>query len=649
MSVKTARNDACPCGSGRKFKHCCAAPGAAGMRKSAPQLNVPTEAETRELVGFLDAKRPADAELAARRLLQRFPGFGFAWNMLGVALLFQGKDALAVLQRAVALSPHDALAHSNLGFAQRQHGLSADSAQTCRRAIELNPRLAEAHNNLGTALLDLGQPDDALASYGRAVQLNPGYVDALCNLGTLLRTRGQLQDAGAAFNRALQAAPQYAPALEGIGHVLAEFGRLGEALDAYRRALTLDPTNARTLVALATVLRQLGNHTDAEDLANKGLTAQPNLTPALVLLGELQDDRGQFGQAAALYRRALEVSPGLAPATIALGRHRHGPEEDAAWLAAAQALEGKVLTLRDAIGLQYALGDYHDGLQAYETAFTHYRAANELNGHYGTRYDRERSSAHFARLRSVYDRAWFAGAGAGADPTDLPVFIVGMPRSGTTLVEQILASHPQVYGAGEPVFWLTAAASFDAALLSGKADADLKSRMAAEYLRMMRKVGGEALRVIDKTPSNYLALGLIHAALPNARIIHLTRDPRDTGLSIYTTPLGIGHPYAHDLGDIAHQYGEYRLLMNHWRDLLPAGSLLEVSYEALVGDPEAVSRRLVEFIGLGWDPRCLDFPSTPRIVTSQSKWQVRHPVNAARIGRWHHYAPQLGPLTDLAG
>ena len=649
MSVKPARNDACPCGSGRKYKHCCAALGAPRARAGAPKLNVPTEAETRELVAFLDAKRPADAEAAARRLLMRFPGFGFAWNMLGVAQLFQGKDALGALQRAVALLPHDALAHSNLAFAQRQHGLAADSVASCRRAIELNPRLAEAHNNLGTALLDLGQPDEALASYGQAVQLNPRYVDALCNLATLLRTRGQLQDAGAVFNRALQVAPQYAPAIEGIGHVLAELGRPDEALDAYRRALALDPANARTLVALATVLRQLGNYTDAEALANRGLEAQPTLAPAMMLLGDLHEDRGQFTEAAALYRRALEGSSAYAPATIALVRHREGPDEDAAWLAAAQGLEGRVLALRDAIGLQYALGDYHDAHAAYDQAFTHYRAANDLHRHYGVRYDRERNGAQFARVRGCFDRAWFSGAAAGADATDQPVFIVGMPRTGTTLVEQILASHPRVFGAGEPVFWLSAAASFDAALQEGKADADLKARMVAEYLRMLRKVGGDAARIIDKTPSNYLALGLIHGALPNARIIHMTRDPRDTGLSIYATQLGSGHPYATDLGDIACQYGEYRTLMRHWQEMLPAGSILDVSYEDLVADTASVSRRLVEFIGLDWDPRCLDFPSTPRIVTSQSKWQVRRPVSAARIGRWRHYEAHLGPLLDLAG
>jgi tetratricopeptide (TPR) repeat protein len=645
--VKPARNEFCACGSGRKFKHCCGAAGAKRPRPAAAGLG-PTEAETRELARLLDAGRSAEAERYAAALLQRFPSFGHAWKLLGVAQGRQGKDALRALQIAVQLLPHDAQAHSNLGVAQRLHGDAAASAASCRRALELSPRLPEAHNNLGNALLDLGQPDAALESYGRAVQLNPSYVAALCNLGMMLRSRGQPGDAAKAFWQAQQVEPNHAPAHAGLGAALTELGRFDEALEAYRRAMQLDPTNVEIALSLAMVLRPLGNLADAEALTRRTLEVRPDLAPALAFLGDLSEDRGQFAEAAALYRRALAAAPDLPQAWIALARHRSGSDDDAEWLAAAKRLEAGTLERRQAIGLQYALGDFHDGRQAYDDAFAHYRAANELTRRAGLRYDRERHASQFARIRELYDAPWLAAASGGGDPADKPVFIVGMPRSGTTLAEQILASHPQVYGAGEAIFWLSAAASHERALGDGTEDGALRGRMAADYLRMVDRVGGGALRVVDKMPANFLALGLIHAALPNARIIHMTRDPRDTGLSIYGTDFSSAYPYSADLEDIAHYMREYQALMRHWQAVLPAGTLFEVPYEGLVADLEGWSRRMLEFIGLDWDPRCLGFHATPRIVMTQSRWQVRRPVSAGRVGRWHHYAQHLAALQSLA-
>jgi len=648
--MKPARNEFCACGSGRKYKHCCGAAGRAGAslsRPAAARLG-PTEAETRELIRLLEAGRAADAERYAAALLGRFPSFGYAWKLLGVAQGQQGKDARRALQAAVQLLPHDAQAHSNLSVAQRLQGLASEAAASARRALELSPQLPEAHNNLGNALLDLGESGAALESYGRAVQLNPRYMPALCNLGQLLRSRGQPGEATKAFWQALQVEPKHAPAHAGLAAAFADLGRFEEALEGYRRALQLDPTNIDTAFALATALRPLGNLADAEALARRTLEARPDFAAALAFLGELSEDRGQFAEAVVLYRRALAVAPDLPQAWIALGRHRSGSDDDAAWLAAVRRLEAGPLAPRQAAGLQYALGDFHDGARAYDEAFTHYRAANELTRSAGLRYDRERHASQFARIRELYAADWFAAAAGGGNSSARPVFIVGMPRSGTTLAEQILASHPQVCGAGEAIFWLSAAANNERALADGTADAALPESMATEYLRMIDRVGGESLRVVDKMPGNFLALGLIHAALPYARIIHMTRDPRDTCLSIYGTDFVNAYPYAADLEDLAHYYREYQTLMRHWQTLLPAASLLEVPYEGLVADLEGWSRRLIEFIGLDWDPRCLDFHTTSRIVMSQSRWQVRRPVSGERVGRWRHYAQHLAVLQSLA-
>jgi hypothetical protein len=227
-------------------------------------------------------------------------------------------------------------------------------------------------------------------------------------------------------------------------------------------------------------------------------------------------------------------------------------------------------------------------------------------------------------------------------PAGRPVFIVGMPRSGTTLAEQILASHPAVFGAGELPFW-------GIALANSLDDSTTHvSSLAHDYRRLLETVSTDALRVIDKMPTNFLALGLIHAALPNARIIHMRRNPIDTCLSIYFQDFETAYSYANDLEDLAHCYGEYRRIMSHWRSVLPQNTILEVPYEGLVEHQELWIRRMLEFIDLPWDPACLNFHQSRRTVSTASSWQVRQPLNNCSVERWRHYEPFLGPLLDLA-
>jgi len=228
---------------------------------------------------------------------------------------------------------------------------------------------------------------------------------------------------------------------------------------------------------------------------------------------------------------------------------------------------------------------------------------------------------------------------ASADTSERAVLIVGMPRSGTTLAEQILAAHPAAFGAGELMYWSDVAAQGSAARAS--------RALAKDYLQQLGQRAGAALRVIDKMPSNFLHLGLIRNALPRARIIHLQRDPVDSCLSIYFQHFEGFHSYANDLEDVAHLYREYRRLMAYWRVSLPEGAMLEVPYEALVGDPEHWSRKMLEFIGLPWDPRCLEFHRYERTVMTASQWQVRQPINRASLERWRHYQEYLGPLRSL--
>jgi hypothetical protein len=222
-----------------------------------------------------------------------------------------------------------------------------------------------------------------------------------------------------------------------------------------------------------------------------------------------------------------------------------------------------------------------------------------------------------------------------------------MPRSGTSLSEQILASHPSVFGAGEVRFWDGAFAAFEKASLGSEQAASLIPQMARDYLGRLTAGADGALRVIDKMPANFLYAGLIHAAFPRARIIHMQRHPIDTCLSIYFQNFFNMAPYANDFDDLAHYYCEYMRITDHWRSLLPASALLEVPYEALIADQEGWTRRMLEFVGLPWDPKCLEFHRTERVVITASRWQVRQKISTASAGRWRNYEKYLAPLRHL--
>jgi hypothetical protein len=335
---------------------------------------------------------------------------------------------------------------------------------------------------------------------------------------------------------------------------------------------------------------------------------------------------------------------------------------DSAWLKEAQRIVGLPPPPSREVHLRYALGKYFDDVAEYEQAFMNYRRANELAARARPAHDRRRVSAGIDQLIEL-GQEWVSRMRNDANRSERPVFIVGMPRSGTTLAEQILASQGAVFGAGELPFWTTAASRHaatrdgdGAARGGGEAARDVGesgegaslARLAKEYLSLLRRLSADALRVVDKMPGNFLYLGLLHAALPQARIIHLRRNPIDTCLSIYFQNFGALHSYANDLEDLAHYYREYVRIMDHWRRILPAGVVLEVWYEELVEDPETWSRRMLEFIGLPWVASCLDFHRSTRPISTFSKWQARQKISASSIGRWRNYARFLGPLRTLA-
>ncbi len=589
-----------------------------------------------------------EAVASHRRAIEIKPELAEARNNLGNALLALNQIDAAVMsyRSALAIRPNYAEAHGNLGNALRDLGQPQEALASYRRMLEIRPDLAEAHNNLGNALLSLGQLDEAVASYRRALAIQPAAAGALANLGNALRGLGQPQEAAASCRRALEAEPEFAEAHRYLGNALFDLGKFDEAAASYGRALAIKPDSAEVHTALGAVLRQIGRAAEAETSCRRALDINPNLPETLALLGEIRAGYGQFSEAEGLFKRAISIDPDLPEGWAGIARYRKMGDGDAPWLAAVQRLVGKGLAIHHQINLRYALGKYFDDIREFDQAFDNYRLANELTKQYGIHHDRQRLTRRVDRVTEFYDRNCLQRMGIEANPSERPVFIVGMPRSGTTLAEQILASHPAVFGAGELRFWHTAAANYEASVL-GSGSPGVISGLAGLYLRQLAALSADALRVVDKMPANSMNLGLIHAALPNARIIHMQRNPIDTCLSVYFQIFSITHSYANDLDDIAHYYTQYVRVMKHWRSALPPGAILDVPYEALVEEPEAWSRRMVDFVGLPWDSRCLDFEQTNRTVVTASNWQVRQKISKSSVGRWRSYEKFLGPLRHL--
>jgi tetratricopeptide (TPR) repeat protein len=593
-----------------------------------------------------------DAIPLYQRALQINPQLLDAQNNLGNAFLELGKidDAARAYRRALEIKPDDAQIHCNLGNALRQLGSLEEASASSGRAIALDPTLSVAHNNLGLILAAQGHRKEAEASYRQALALNPNYVEALNNLGFLLPDLGKRREAMSLFRRAIELDPGRAESHCNLGNVMFEFRRIDEAAVSFQRALALQPSNAFAQVGFGAAQRMRGHAMDAEASCHAALAIDPKSVAALSLLGELCSDRGQFSEAEKFFQQAMRIDPSFPFAFFSIATNRKMTKEDSEWLKGTEALLAKWLPLRHEISLRYALGKYHDDTKQFDEAFASYRQANELSKRYEIHYDRRAVTERVDRMINSFNAASIHRHESQGHSSERPVFIVGMPRSGTSLTEQILASHPAVFGAGELAFWQTAIAAYEAASLENPgAGVSLIPGMAREYLDHLTTLSEDSLRVVDKMPQNFMSVGLIHAAFPRARIIHLRRNPIDTCLSIYFQYFSHLHPYANDFETLAHYYGEYVRMTDHWRAVIPASTLLEIPYEALIDDQEAWTRRMLDFIDVPWDSKCMDFHQTDRVVITLSKWQVRQKIHAASAGRWRNYEKYVGPLLPLMG
>jgi tetratricopeptide (TPR) repeat protein len=635
-----------------------------------------------------DMGRLEEAVASFRQALVLRPDYVEASYNLGNALQIQGKlgEAVASYRRALAIKPDYAEAHCNLGSALQAQGRLEEAIACYRTALSIRPNHAEAHCNLGNALQTQNRLDEAIASYRAALAINPNYAKAYSNLGKALQEQGRFDEAATCYRKALESAPNSAEMHCNLGGALRGLGNLDEAIAAYRQAITLNPNLAEAHNGLGSALREAGQPESAIASHQKAISIRPDfaeayngLGAALQIQGKLDDavanlkqalllkpdyaqaqvglaaiyiDLGRFDIARSLLGKALELAPEDPGAWAALAGLRKMGQEDSEWLDTALKLLARgspALETPERIKLLFAVGKFYDDTRQYELAFPAYQQANALKRQREGMFNRAEFSRQIDATISTFDADFMSRELAWASPSRLPVLIVGMPRSGTSLIEQIIASHPAAFGAGELDFWGTHVSENPAAVSLKNFEAADFADLAPAYERTLRQYSAEALRIVDKMPGNFLLLGWIHLFFPQAGIIHAQRNPIDTCLSIYFQGFSRMHSYKTSLEDLAFYYREYDRLMRHWRKVLPADRFLEVPYESLIENQAEWSRRIIEFIGLEWDERCLDFHKTERKVGTSSNWQVRQKIYHSSRARWRNYEKHLGPLLDLAG
>jgi tetratricopeptide (TPR) repeat protein len=539
----------------------------------------------------------------------------------GARLLKVGKnrDALKSLLDAARLLPDDADILAQLGIAYMLTGRLRQAIDTLRRAVTLRPDAGHVRGRLGAALQAVGDYEAAIAECREAVRLSPELTEAHCRLADMFLQKGRRSEAVEAYERAAALTPGTLDAhlMRSTAYLAME--RFGEAEHELREALAIDPSNALALQSLAWVLQATGN---------------PH-------------------EAGASYERVIELDPLNAGSYQGLARSRKFTETDRPWIGRILArLENTdwqrkfppIVADEKLMTFHFALGKIMDDLGDYAEAMHHFDAANQMRRRLGS-FDRLTIEQRVDRLTRRFTPEFFAKHKALGNDDPTPVLIVGLPRSGTSLVERVLSSHPQVRGRGELDFWIERGPLWAEA--EPAALAKVAGQLSGDYLRVLREQSSDVLRVTDKMPFNFFWVGLAHLLFPNALVVHCRRHPVDTCLSIYMTQFTAVWDFASGLGELTSYFRLYRRLMDHWRIVIPPDRLIEVDYEKLVAEPEATARSLVAFSGLEWNSACLHPERSRQVVSTASVWQARQPIYQSSVARWRHYEPWIRELREL--
>ena len=579
------------------------------------------------------------------------------------------RRAEGLLDQVVKANPKNLHALVGLGVIAVNTGRQAIAIQRFNRALEIDRNCPPALLWMSILALQAGSFEQATRFAEEAIKLEPGNVQTQGVLARCYLQQDRFQEALEVADALLTKDPNDAPMLYVGASALQNLGFINQAAELFRRATALQP-ELQGLITLAELELELSRQQEAIQAAKKAIELDPArpqarvaLAKALTQAGRLEEAGPEWDQAIDLgadpdntrYQRAWSFS-GIGRNDLALDLYqesiRENPAKGIAYFSIAasrkvteadrpliEAMEKQIadpgLDPVDRRHFEYALGKAANDLENYQEAMAHYDGANRLNWELYMKdnpFDPEAYCA-FVERQTQIPQTWTG------NHSELPIFVVGMMRSGTTLAEQILTCHPQIGGAGEMGFWSEQE--------SRLTDPQRLKVAADRYLSHLQSVRPGSARIVDKNPANVLLANLIHRAFPNARIIHMRRHPVDTALSIWMTPMATTASFVSDKENIVFAYRLYEQSVAHTRQFVPEDRFLEVDYENMTADPETWVRRIVEFCGLEWDPACLHPELNPKLVRTPSMWQVRQPINVNSTGRWKRYEPWLGPLAKL--
>lgn len=639
--MKVGRNLPCPCGSGKKYKNCC------DGRNSTPD-KVATDALFMQAQRAHSDGRLADAQALYATILDRDPNNPEATHFQGLIAHQTGHTqlALSLIERSLALRPQNSHFLTNAGLTYQAVGNWKMAEASYRKLTQLAPDDAKSWHNLGHALKQLDNTDEAIVAYRRAASLSKTDSTPWTALSVRLIHRGQpadLEEAIVSAKKAIGLAPDDAEGYNNLAVALGLLHRRDEAVKAAQMAIKLAPQSSQPWLNLARIHILSGDVNSAIEAYEKGAELAPDDVLFYHLLATTLTEVGKFNDAITFFKLIYERHPEHLGALGSFIRHQKFTRVDDPLLLKAQAsVDAADDTDQSVPTLCFALGGILDKMEQYAAAFGYYARGNRIRSQ-TLQYDREAHQRYIDSIIQQYGAETIAHLRSFGNPSETPIMIVSMPRSGTTLTEQIIAAHPRVAGGGERGFWPKHKPE------AGELGQLFINNTAQAYLQDLATIPGatQAYKTTDKMPHNFLHVGLIHTVFPNARIIHVRRHPVDNCLSIFFQGFNEHHPYAFDLEDLTHYRREYERLMLHWREVIPADRYFEFDYEDLVADQEGMSRKLIDFCGLEWDDASLNYHQNEQLIRTASVWQVRQKIYSTSVARWRHYEPYIKPLMAL--
>ena len=572
----------------------------------------PPQEVINQLINLYNQGQLAQVVEQAQALTEQYPEAFFIWNILGAAAAQtkQLDKAVTAFGKVITINPNYADAYNNMGNALKDQGKLEAAIAAYNKALSLKPDYAKAYNNMGNALLEQGKLEEAIAAYNKALSLKPDYADAYNNMGNALKDQGKLEEAIAAYNKALSLKPDYADAYYNMSNALKDQGKLEEAIAAYNKALSLKPDYAE---------------------------AYNNMGNAL-------QDQGKLEEAIAAYNKALSLKPDYAVAHRHLSSLVKYKPEDTQVTLVGEIIERNDLNEDDRCHLHYAYANMTVDLGDLDTAYDNYVAGGKLRQKLLS-YDFKQDELKFDKIKNTAPKLKEFAFNKPIEATNnTPIFILGMPRSGTTLAEQIISSHSQVHGAGELPFLSRFGGSLSLGNQIINAENTLQMRNA--YLNELEKVSNGCQFVTDKMPQNFQHIGLLLKVLPEAKVIHVKRDPAATcwsNFKHYFSSKELG--YSYDLSDTVNYFKLYQDLMDFW-DQQYSDQIYHLDYDKLTLDQEAETRKLIEHLELDWEDNCLSPQENKRSVRTASQQQVRQKVYTGSSQAWRKFEPYLNGVFD---